>query len=228
MRGDPPELDGGPPAGRESVAKISDFPYALTAWGVLEHAAKPNRNEPLEGIVMADSHVPENWCKIQDFPDYSVSNLGRVRRDSGGRGAKPGRILKPSKDANGYACVNLWREGIQAKHYIHRIVALAFLGDPPGPKRHVAHWDGDGMNAKALNLRWVTQSENEADKSRHGRANHAPKGARTISPDQLARARRRIASGASIRETAREMCLGRGALGNALKNGLAPQKYWRQ
>ena len=170
---------------------------------MFEHAAKPNRNEPLEGIVMADFSVPENWCKIQDFPDYSVSDLGQIRRDTGGRGAKPGRILKPSKDANGYACVNLWRNNAQVKHYIHRLVALAFLGTPPSDSHHVAHWDGDGMNAKLQNLRWVTQAENEADKLRHGRANYAKP--RSVSISQATEAVARLGAGESMNSIAKDM-----------------------
>lgn len=29
---------------------------------------------------MADDTLPEEWRKIEDEPDYEISNLGRVRR----------------------------------------------------------------------------------------------------------------------------------------------------
>ena len=209
------------------VAKTGVLSYIFSAWRVLAHATKPNPNEPMEGVVMANYSMPEIWRKVQDFPDYSVSNLGRVRRDTGGRGAKPGRILKPSKDANGYACVNLWRKNAQVKHYIHRLVALAFLGAAPSEAHHIAHWDGDGMNANVKNLRWATQSENEADKARHGRLNYVPKGSRTVKPEQLSYAKRRVSEGASVNRVAKELGFCWDTLNYALGTGIAPRKYWR-
>ena len=176
---------------------------------------------------MADSHVSEVWAKVQGFPAYSVSSAGRVRRDGASRGAVPGRVLKLSRDANGYACVNLYDNGRPVKSYVHRLVAAAFLGAPPSPDHHVAHWDGDGMNASCRNLRWVTQSENEADKVRHGRAIYTPKGSRTVSPEQLRKAQKAVRDGNSVRSTAINLGLSHDALSLALKHGLAPSKYRR-
>lgn len=196
--------------------------YSGAAWRVLLHVTKPNRNEPLEGIVMAVSSLPENWRKIQGFPDYSVSDRGRVRRDTPGRGTRAGYILKPSRDANGYACVNLSRGGPQRKQYVHRIVALAFIGPPPSARHHVAHWDGNGMNASAQNLRWATQPENEADKVRHGRRPDQAKGSRTMTHEQLDVAKRMIGRGHSKRQASIKLGVTWPVLDRALKNGIAP------
>ena len=180
------------------------------------------KKAPLEGIVTADSPLPENWRKIQGFPDYSVSDRGRVRRNTPGRGARAGRILNSSRDAKGYACVNLSGGGQQRKHYVHRLVALAFLGAPPSDRHHVAHWDGNGMNASVENLRWATQPENESDKVRHGRRPDQVKGSRSMTHQQLDAARRMIGGGQSKRQASIKLGVTWPVLDRALKNGIAP------
>ena len=31
-----------------------------------------------------DEAIPEKWCKINEFPKYSISSCGRVRNDTTG------------------------------------------------------------------------------------------------------------------------------------------------
>lgn len=141
----------------------------------------------------------EHWKIIADYPNYEVSNLGRIRRRTSSRGTKAGLILKNSRDTNGYAVVNLFRDGEKArKHYVHRVVAMAFVSNPQNLPQ-VAHWDGDGMNASADNLRWVEQADNEHDKRRHGRANYARRGSYVFTPEQVDEMRRLRDEGLSIR-----------------------------
>jgi hypothetical protein len=53
------------------------------------------------------------------------------------------------------------------QHFVHRLVAAAFIG--ACPEGHVvAHGDGDRANPRVENLRYATAVENEADKIRHG------------------------------------------------------------
>jgi len=47
-----------------------------------------------------------------------------------------------------------------ASHPIHRIVAYAFLGDPPSSEHVVDHIDTNKCNNRPENLRWVTRLEN--------------------------------------------------------------------
>lgn len=51
---------------------------------------------------------------------------------------------------------------------VHRLVALAFIGDPPDGMQ-VCHCDGDAFNNKPENLRYDTSAANHADKALHGR-----------------------------------------------------------
>ena len=61
----------------------------------------------------------ETFIKIENYNNYSISNLGNVRND------KTGRILKPYIKPSGYKQVQLGRKTIP--QYIHRLVAIAFI-----------------------------------------------------------------------------------------------------
>ena len=101
------------------------------------------------------------YCAVISVdPTYVVDRTGKVY---GPRGP-----LTQYRTCGGkYRAVYL--SGIGMK-YVHRVVAEAFIPNPEG-KPQVGHWDGDSLNNDVSNLRWVTQSENEADKVRHGKSN---------------------------------------------------------
>ena len=89
----------------------------------------------------------EIWKPIEDLPGYSVSNKGRVRKDS------TGQIMVLSKNG-GYCRITI------SKH-VHRLVANAFLEKPEDESKcWVDHIDGNRSNNDVSNLRWVTPSEN--------------------------------------------------------------------
>lgn len=120
----------------------------------------------------------EEWRTAPDYLKYSVSNLGRVRRDVGGRGAaQAGRILKPAY-YDGYPKVKLWNDNGSKYISIHALVAAAFIG--PRPHRHeVAHYNGQRDDNRLENLRYATGSENWSDRRRHGRVNCGTKNTRS-------------------------------------------------
>ena len=109
-----------------------------------------------------DYYVEEEWRPVVGWEGwYSVSNLGRVRRESMGRGSYPGRILKPRwNHLQRYPQVSLSRGNKVTPHYIHRLVAMAFLGSSPAGKEQINHRDGDRTNNAVSNLEFVTSSEN--------------------------------------------------------------------
>lgn len=105
-----------------------------------------------------DELKSEEWRDIPDYEGwYQVSNLGRVRRACPGKGTYAGRILQPG-DKNGYPVVNLHKNGNGQAVYIHRIVALVFVG--PEPKYEVNHINGDRTDNRPNNLEWVTHTGN--------------------------------------------------------------------
>lgn len=85
---------------------------------------------------------------------YKVSNLGRVRSY-----IKGGRIKSPNKTKCGYLVVNLFYDcGLHGK-LVHRLVAEAFIPNPEN-KRTVNHKNGKKDDNRAVNLEWMTYSEN--------------------------------------------------------------------
>lgn len=93
------------------------------------------------------------WKDIKGYEDlYAVSDTGLVK------GKKYNRVLKPEIN-KGYARVSLCKEGKTSKQFIHRLVASHFIPNP-GNKPQVNHINGDKLTNTAINLEWVTCSEN--------------------------------------------------------------------
>jgi hypothetical protein len=84
----------------------------------------------------------------------------------------PGRLLAPritnqTEASAGYWTVDLAANGKTKHKRVHVLVAEAFLGPRP-PGRQCCHKNGNGLDNRAVNLRWGTPSENIQDSVRHG------------------------------------------------------------
>ena len=111
----------------------------------------------------------EEWREIKGYEGlYEVSNLGRVRRLDGivntdiknvSKRFLKGRILKPSTNSNGYYRVILSKDSKTKMHFIHRLVAVAFLPNPDNLPC-VNHKDENPKNNSVWNLEWCTQKYN--------------------------------------------------------------------
>jgi hypothetical protein len=136
--------------------------------------------------------MTEEFRVIEACPMYEVSNYGKVRRLGSAK-------VRRSYTRDGYHYLSLRQgDGRLRNWQVHRLVALAFLGEPPSPKHEVAHWDGNPSNNFVGNLRWATRAENVADAIRHGTFN-PPRDLRNrrcrLSPDDVRAIRARAANG---------------------------------
>lgn len=144
----------------------------------------------------------ETWQQIPDFPDYSVSDHGRVRRDSRARnGAKPGPLKNKSNGR--YQYVTLAGPAGLRNRTLQQLVLLAFRGAPPSPRHQGAHWDGDTSNNRLGNLRWATPGENAEDRDRHGKTCRGEAHASVVVTEQIVISMRHMrANGRRIKDIA--------------------------
>ena len=100
----------------------------------------------------------EDWKTIEEFPEYEVSSLGRVR------GPKSSD-LRGATNQGGYRTVSLCKDKKVYRKLVHRLVGLAFL-PPVADKMMIDHINRDRTDNRLDNLRWVNNSENQLNSSR--------------------------------------------------------------
>lgn len=121
--------------------------------------------------VSSDS-LKEEWKAIPNFPRYSISNLGRIKReaytDVSVRSDSKKTIVKNYSEIFVKTClkcgvmeVNLTRDKQQYTRSVALLVAKAFL---PGNGNCVLHKDFDNTNNKVSNLSWGKQCKKERRK----------------------------------------------------------------
>lgn len=91
---------------------------------------------------------------IKDYEGmYAITEEGQVWS------YKSKKFLKLIPDKDGYLKVNLYTNGTKKVHYIHRLVAEAYLPNPNNlPEVH--HIDADKINNNKNNLEWISKRGN--------------------------------------------------------------------
>ena len=95
----------------------------------------------------------------ETYPDYEglyrISDPGRILS------LRTGKLRKDVNSGRGYRAIQLSNsDSIKNREYVHRVVAMAFLGDPPSEDAQVNHLNLDKTDNRLSNLEWVTPAEN--------------------------------------------------------------------
>lgn len=108
--------------------------------------------------------MEEIWKEIKDYPNYEVSNFGRVRTlkyFSNVTKKYYDRILvlKQKTSYCGYNHVGLSNKDGRKTKVVHKLVAKAFIPNPNN-LREINHKDGNKQNNSVTNLEWCSRSDN--------------------------------------------------------------------
>lgn len=96
------------------------------------------------------NNLPEAWELIEEFPDYAISNHGRVRSE------RTGRLLRINEGRGGHTSVGLMGlEPTNIRRSITRLVADHFMEPPPHPAFDTPiHLNGIVPDCHLYNLMW--------------------------------------------------------------------------
>lgn len=101
---------------------------------------------------MAETNLTtERWLPVADFPEYEVSDAGRIRRD--------GSLIRVFRNKKGYEGVCLRCRGGRTTRLVHRIVMEAFVGVRPAGMV-VNHLNSVRHDNRLANLEYTTQKLN--------------------------------------------------------------------
>ena len=114
----------------------------------------------VEGINYLEN---EEFIKITDYPDYYISNCGRVYS------SKTKRCIGCKNPRTSYIMVSLLKGKRSKTTYIHHLV-MAYFGEPkPGDDYEIDHIDRHKDNNNINNLRWLTRQENLENKNEYSK-----------------------------------------------------------
>lgn len=95
----------------------------------------------------------EVWKQITDYPNYFISNTGKIRN------VKTGRELQQYLMNNGYLRISLCKNGKVKGFLAHRLVATAFIPNPDNLDT-VDHINGIKTDNRTDNLQWLSHHDN--------------------------------------------------------------------
>lgn len=168
------------------------------------------------------NYANEIWKQVLGYEGlYSVSSLGRLRKEFKSNNCRAGYITTGCKDKH-YVRVSLRKNGIRKNINIHVLVAEAFLGKRPHGL-YVNHKDGNKRNNSINNLEYVTPRENILQSVKAG--TH-PKGSRIaqakLNEKDVIEVIKLLSSHHSCESISKKFCVSRTAI-NRIKLG----KTWR-
>lgn len=101
----------------------------------------------------------EVFIQLPNYPDYFISNLGRVKRRILKKGNNPYefkdvRLLVEKKKNSHYLFINIVKDGVRISISVPMLVARTFLPKKENSSDVLKHLDGDYFNNNVNNLKW--------------------------------------------------------------------------
>lgn len=107
------------------------------------------------------------WQAIPWFPSYQASLDGQIRRATKRADGSPIGFIRKPRIVRRYSRLSMSENGIKTHHFVHKLIALTFIGQRPLGMQ-IRHIDGNRMNNAANNLCYGTAKENCHDRETHG------------------------------------------------------------
>ena len=101
------------------------------------------------------------WKQIKDFDGYFINVEGQIKSTRSFKGTQE-KILKPSKNQQGYITYNLMRGGKVYEKPLHRLLMETFIPNINNLPC-INHIDGNILNNSLDNLEWCTYSHNNKE-----------------------------------------------------------------
>lgn len=136
-----------------------NFHVSNLEWVTSKENAQHARENGLKPIsdqtknIYKENLEGEEWIPIPNYPNYVISNLGRIMN------INTKRLLKQGITAHGYNEVNLWNHNKGKTCQVHRLVYMSFVGDIE-KDLVINHKDGIKTNNRLDNLEKITRKEN--------------------------------------------------------------------
>ena len=120
--------------------------------------------------------MKEIWKEINEYPNYMVSNMGRVKSLNYNHTGRE-KILKQRLFNRGYLYVGLWKNGKQKYFSVHRLEYEAFYGEIPKGMQvnHINEIKTDNrlenlnLMTPKENINWGTAIQRRAEKKTNGK-----------------------------------------------------------
>ncbi len=120
---------------------------------------KSTRSENLKSIKY-ELDKTKKWKNINGYPDYKISNYGDIFS------IRVNKILTPTKNSQNYCKVKLTNDNnVRQSFFVHRLVYDAFKKLSNNEKLVIDHIDRNPSNNYIDNLREVTYSENNKNRT---------------------------------------------------------------